>query len=90
MFRTDLERLTTFQTIRKTGELPEQVVADFPEYAEVLKAMLSEDPSKRPTAKELLELPVFTARSKQELLSTIDDQERRVIESLLLRCRFES
>ena len=90
MFRTDLERLTTFQAIRKTGELPAQIYTDFPEYSDVLKTMLSEDPSKRPSAKELLELPIFTARSKKELLQTIDDQEKKVVFLGVIRCRFGS
>ena len=76
MFHTDMERLTSFQTIRTSGKLPDEVYTNYPEYVDVLKNMLNEDSQKRPTAHELLNLPIFSNQSKRELLNIIDDKEK--------------
>lgn len=78
MFHTDMERLTSFQTIRTSGKLPDEVYTNYPEYVDVLKNMLNEDSQKRPTAHELLNLPIFSNQSKRELLNIIDDKEKKV------------
>ena len=78
MFHTDMERLTSFQTIRTSGKLPDEVYTNYPEYVDVLKNMLNEDSQKRPTAHELLNLPIFSKQSNRELLNIIDDKEKKV------------
>ena len=78
MFHTDMERLTSFQTIRTSGKLPDTIYHDYPEFVDVLKNMLNEDPQKRPTAHELLNLPIFSNQSKRELLNIIDEKEKKV------------
>ena len=78
MFHTDMERLTSFQTIRTSGKLPDTIYHDYPEFVDVLKNMLNEDPQKRSTAHELLDLPIFSNQSKRELLNIIDEKEKKV------------
>lgn len=79
MFKTDMERLTTFQKIRSDGVLPNTIHKQFPEYVGVLSAMLNQDPEKRPSAHDLLILPLFSNQSRRELLNSIDEKERRVV-----------
>ena len=78
MFHTDMERLTSFQTIRTSGKLHDTIYHDYPEFVDVLKNMLNEDPQKRSTAHELLNLPIFSNQSKRELLNIIDEKEKKV------------
>lgn len=79
MFKTDMERLTTFQNIRSEGILPKEVYDRYPDYVNVLTAMLDEHPEKRPSAHDLLTLPIFSNQSKRDLLNTISEKERRVL-----------
>lgn len=79
MFRTDMHRLTTFHSLRTDPtNLPEEIENNFSQYKEVLTAMLSLDPEKRPTAKDLLQMPLFAKKSKRDLLSSIEDREKQI------------
>ena len=42
--------------------------------------MLSPDPQKRPTAQELLDMPVFTKQSKQQFVVLLSEKDRRISE----------
>ena len=78
MFKTDRERLTSFEEFRKKKILPKKVYEEFPEFVSILHAMLSDNPDERPSAKELLMLPVFVKPSKRELLNELCEKDKRV------------
>ena len=81
MFTTDMQRLSTFQAIRKDpSQLPKEIDDQFPEYKQILISMLSLDPHSRPTADELLKEPVFLKRSKKQLHQTIEEQHGKIEE----------
>ncbi|CBK24450.2 uncharacterized protein [Blastocystis hominis] len=81
MFKTDMHRLTTFHNVRvNPSNLPEEIKRDFPEYQEVLTRMLSLDPVERPSAQELLQMPLFTKKSKRDLMMEIEDRDKQIKE----------
>lgn len=81
MFKTDMHRLTTFHNVRvNPSNLPEEIKRDFPEYQKVLTQMLSLDPAERPSAQELLQMPLFTKKSNRDLMMEIEDRDRQIKE----------
>ena len=81
MFKTDMHRLTTFHNVRvNPSNLPEEIKKGFPEYQEVLTRMLSLDPSQRPSAQELLQMPLFAKKSKRDLMQEINDRDKQIKE----------
>ena len=81
MFKTDMHRLTTFHNVRvNPSNLPEEIKRDFPEYQEVLTRMLSLNPAERPSAQELLQMPLFAKKSNRDLMMEIEDRDRQIKE----------
>ena len=81
MFQTDMHRLTTFHNVRvNPSNLPDEIKKGFPEYQEVLTRMLSLDPTKRPSAQELLQMPLFAKKSKRDLMLEIEDRDKQIKE----------
>jgi translation initiation factor 2-alpha kinase 3 len=78
-FKTEMERLNTLQQVRER-QFPKFFTSCFPEESELSKKLLSEKPSERPTANEILSHPVLkTAKS-----------EYRVRKRTLSQCPSES
>ena len=81
MFKTDMQRLSTFLDVRKDPtHLPPEIDRCFPQFRPILEAMLSSDPRKRPTAQELIDMPVFTKQSKQQFAVLLSEKDRRIRE----------
>ena len=78
MFRTDRERLTSFEEFRREKILPKKVYEEFPEFVSILHSMLNDNPEERPSATQLLALPVFAKSSKRELLNELNEKDKRV------------
>ena len=81
MFKTDMDRLQTFDTVRTDpSNLPPEIDQSYPEYREILTSMLSHNPQKRPSANELLNNSVFFEPSKRELKAIVQDKEEKIAE----------
>ncbi|MCH86286.1 putative serine/threonine-kinase GCN2-like protein, partial [Trifolium medium] len=53
-FKTESEKIDTLSSLKRGGVLPTAWVAEFPKHASLLRKLISPDPSKRPSAAELL------------------------------------
>ncbi|XP_021290176.1 eIF-2-alpha kinase GCN2 isoform X1 [Herrania umbratica] len=69
-FGTAMERHIVLSDLKHKGELPAAWVADFPEQASLLRCLMSQSPSGRPSAMELLQ-NAFPPRMEYELLDDI-------------------
>ncbi|KAA8527288.1 hypothetical protein F0562_034615 [Nyssa sinensis] len=69
-FGTAMERQIVLSDLKHKGELPSAWVTDFPEQASLLKRLMSQSPSDRPSATELLQ-HAFPPRMEYELLDSI-------------------
>ncbi|WRX21527.1 Protein kinase domain - like 10 [Theobroma cacao] len=69
-FGTAMERNIVLSDLKQKGELPAAWVADFPEQASLLRCLMSQSPSGRPSATELLQ-NAFPPRMEYELLDDI-------------------
>ncbi|KAG8481278.1 hypothetical protein CXB51_026106 [Gossypium anomalum] len=69
-FGTAMERHIILSDLKLKGELPSEWVAEFPEQASLLRCLMSQSPSDRPSAMELLQ-NAFPPRMEYELLDNI-------------------
>ncbi|GMJ08489.1 GENERAL CONTROL NON-DEPRESSIBLE 2, ARABIDOPSIS THALIANA GENERAL CONTROL NON-DEPRESSIBLE 2 [Hibiscus trionum] len=69
-FGTAMERHIVLSDLKLKGELPSAWIAEFPEQASLLRCLMSQSPSDRPTAMELLQ-NVFPPQMEYELLDNI-------------------
>ncbi|XWS13227.1 hypothetical protein CRYUN_Cryun36dG0019600 [Craigia yunnanensis] len=69
-FGTTMERHIVLSDLKQKGELPSAWVAAFPEQASLLRCLMSQSPSDRPSATELLQ-NAFPPRMEYELLDDI-------------------
>ncbi|XVF29350.1 hypothetical protein REPUB_Repub15cG0113100 [Reevesia pubescens] len=69
-FGTAMERHIVLSDLKLKGELPSAWVAEFPEQASLLRCLMSQSPSDRPSAMELLQ-NAFPPRMEYELLDNI-------------------
>ncbi|KAH1047144.1 hypothetical protein J1N35_037928 [Gossypium stocksii] len=69
-FGTAMERHIILSDLKLKGELPCAWVAEFPEQASLLRCLMSQSPSDRPSAMELLQ-NAFPPRMEYELLDDI-------------------
>ncbi|XVF65555.1 hypothetical protein PTKIN_Ptkin09bG0258400 [Pterospermum kingtungense] len=69
-FGTAMERHIVLSDLKQKGELPSAWVAEFPEQASLLQCLMSQSPSDRPSATELLQ-NAFPPRMENELLDDI-------------------
>ncbi|XP_022761656.1 eIF-2-alpha kinase GCN2 isoform X2 [Durio zibethinus] len=69
-FGTAMERNIVLSDLKQKGELPTAWVAEFPEQASLLRCLMSQSPSDRPSAPELLQ-NAFPPRMEYELLDNI-------------------
>ncbi|XVE81078.1 hypothetical protein DITRI_Ditri15bG0034400 [Diplodiscus trichospermus] len=69
-FGTAMERYIVLSDLKQKGELPSSWVAEFPEQASLLRCLMSQSPSDRPSATELLQ-NAFPPRMEYELLDNI-------------------
>ncbi|KAJ5072221.1 eukaryotic translation initiation factor 2-alpha kinase eif2-alpha kinase -related [Anaeramoeba ignava] len=65
-FYTQMERIKMITQLREKQELPKEFYEKYPEFSELILQMVSLDPQKRPTCKQLLNNPLF--KSKEDLL----------------------
>lgn len=68
-FGTAMERHIVLSDLKLKGELPSAWVAEFPEQASLLRCLMSQSPSDRPSAMELLQ-NAFPPRMENELLDS--------------------
>lgn len=59
--KTQMERSNIFNDLRAYGKVPESFMKDFPKLAELASRMIQHRPSKRPTAKDVLQAAAFVA-----------------------------
>ncbi|KAL4290262.1 hypothetical protein GQ457_14G000440 [Hibiscus cannabinus] len=69
-FGTAMERHIILSDLKLKGELPSAWIAEFPEQASLLRCLMSQSPSDRPSAMELLQ-NVFPPQMEYELLDNI-------------------
>ncbi|XP_039054729.1 eIF-2-alpha kinase GCN2 isoform X2 [Hibiscus syriacus] len=69
-FGTAMERHIVLSDVKLKGELPSAWIAEFPEQASLLRCLMSQSPSDRPSAMELLQ-NAFPPRMEYELLDNI-------------------
>ncbi|KAG4125970.1 hypothetical protein ERO13_D10G129301v2 [Gossypium hirsutum] len=69
-FGTAMERHIILSDLKLKGELPSAWIAEFPEQASLLRCLMSQSPSDRPSAMELLQ-NAFPPRMEYELLDNI-------------------
>lgn len=69
-FGTAMERHLVLSDLKQKGELPTTWVAEFPEQASLLRRLMSQSPSERPSALELLQ-HAFPPRMEYQLLDNI-------------------
>lgn len=55
-FDTQMERYLTLSKLKKDGIIPEVWASNHPKKASLLRRMISSDPSRRPSARELQDL----------------------------------
>ena len=58
-FSTTHERLSTLGELRKKGNLPQDVLNDFPIESQIIKILVNKDPESRPSAADLLKHPLL-------------------------------
>ena len=68
-FGTAMERHLVLSDLKQKGELPTTWVAEFPEQASLLRRLMSQSPSERPSALELLQ-HAFPPRMEYQLLDS--------------------
>ena len=68
-FSTAMERHIVLSDLKQKGELPSDWVNEFPEQASLLRRLMSQIPSDRPSATELLQ-HAFPPRMEFELLDS--------------------
>ncbi|GLT96767.1 hypothetical protein SLE2022_143670 [Rubroshorea leprosula] len=69
-FETSMERHVVLSNLKQKGELPAAWVAEFPEQASLLRHLMSQSPSDRPSATELIQT-AFPPQMEYELLDNI-------------------
>lgn len=68
-FATAMERHLVLSDLKQKGELPTVWVAEFSEQASLLRRLMSQSPSERPSASELLQ-HAFPPRMEYQLLDS--------------------
>lgn len=81
IFQTKMERIETLQRVRD-GNLPRDFQFEHPEISLLVKNMTNLDPNKRPTARELLQEPLFSKPQAPDQSELIIKQQHTQIERL--------
>ncbi|XP_022150410.1 eIF-2-alpha kinase GCN2 isoform X2 [Momordica charantia] len=69
-FGTAMERHLVLSDLKQKGEIPNAWIAEFPEQASLLRRLMSQSPSERPSALELLQ-HAFPPKMEYQLLDNI-------------------
>ncbi|GAA0140422.1 non-receptor serine/threonine protein kinase [Lithospermum erythrorhizon] len=92
-FETAMERHILLSNLKQKGEVPPTWVTEFPEQAALLRQLMSQSPSERPSATELLQ-HAFPPKMESELLDsmlrTIHNSEDTSIYDKIVKALFDA
>ncbi|XP_055890458.1 eukaryotic translation initiation factor 2-alpha kinase 1-like [Biomphalaria glabrata] len=85
VFTTEMERLKEIEKLRKKGKCSKQFVQKWTLQADAIKALVSTNPTERPSAQELLNSSLFLSREQQiERLQEVIQQQQKELENYKL------